>query len=155
MVQAKKEFTLGFMDMLTAPILTFSSAWADSIPDRLLKLITMERLVQGMLKLEYAGDAECVAYIMTRTFESPLNHDWCDVYTHLSCIVCEKNWKEDHWEQTKAPRKLTDWQEKQLLMPLRLWIYKRRRMHVKDRMKGNAPTKVEESKYEQLSMELI
>jgi hypothetical protein len=119
------------MDALRAPVLTHAGMWKDCIPDRLLQVISLERLVMLITKQEIAGDAECVAFIMTRTMESPMTHDWAEIYMHLACKVCCHHWQEDHWEELKAQRELTDYQDKYLLLPLRQWIYKKRREHLK------------------------
>jgi len=132
----KEDFVFHFMDILAAPIITHAQTWADCIPVRLIQAIRMERLFQGIKKLEYAGDAECVAFIMTRTFESPMDHDWTEIYCHLSCKVAEQHWNENHWTEVKAQTELTDYQVNYLLKPLRYWIYKKRREVVKDRMKA-------------------
>lgn len=125
-----EKFVFEFMDMLSAPILTHSAAWKDAIPQRLIKEITLYRLIAGMQKEELATLPETVAFIMTRSFDAPMDHDWTDIYTHVSCTVCEQCWGEDHWEQVKAPRILNQYQAG-MLKHLRQWIYRRRRMHVK------------------------
>lgn len=123
------------MDALTSPILTHARMWADCLPDRLLKLVRMERMVQLMLKKEEAGDAETVAFIMTRTFEAPMEHDWVEIYTHLALRVCQQHWpiSEEAMKDIRAPEVLTDYQQNYLLGPLRRWIYERRRQHTKTR----------------------
>lgn len=126
----RSRFVFHFMDILTSPVLTHSVAWKDCIPQRLLREITLQRLISGMKKEEMATEAETVAFIMTRTFDAPMDHDWTEIYTYLSCKVCQELWGEDHWEHVKAPRELTDWQKNDL-RHLRQWIYKRRRMHLK------------------------
>jgi hypothetical protein len=140
MAKSKKidenSFVFHFMDMLSAPIITHAQTWADCIPMRLIQAIRLERLIQGLKKEECAGDAECVAFIMTRTFESPMDHDWVEIYCHLCAKVAEYHWKHDFWNEIHAQRELTDYQNNYLLKPLRLWIYKKRREVVKDRMKA-------------------
>jgi len=126
----REAFVFHFMDILTAPILTHSVAWKDAIPERLIKTITMSRLIASMQKEELATLPETVAFIMTRSFDAPMDHDWTAIYTHISCKVCEEEWGENHWDEVKAPRELTDWQ-KGMLKHLRQWIWRRRRQHVK------------------------
>ena len=134
--QALKKFTLDMMDSLTAPILTFSQAWADTIPERLLKVIPQARLVASLLKEELATYPEACAYIMTRTSEAPMDDHWTNIYLHVSCSVCEQYWKEDHWEQLEAKRELEGY-EKGLLTQLRKRIYDRRRIIVKERIRAS------------------
>jgi hypothetical protein len=126
----KDKFVFEFMDMLAAPILTHSAAWKDAIPKRLIQEITLHRLIAGMQKEELATLPETVAFIMTRSFDAPMDHDWTDIYTHISCKLCEQCWGEDHWEHVRAPRELNSYQAG-MLKHLRQWIYRRRRQHVK------------------------
>ena len=124
------------MDALTAPVLTHAQSWADSIPGRLIKTIPIARMKSLMMKEEFATLPETVAFIMTRTMEAPMNSDWAEIYFHVSCTVCQDYFNEDHWEQIGAHRTLSEYQERHLLMPLRRWIYERRRKVVKERMKA-------------------
>lgn len=123
------------LDALNAPILTFSHLWADTIPNRLLKQVAMARMFSLMKGQQTATDVECVIYIYTRTLEAPMDNDWVDIYTHLSCRVLETNFNEERWKEVGAPRKLTEWQQ-QKLSGLRQFIYKKRREVVKQRLKA-------------------
>jgi len=125
------------MDALRSPVLTHSIAWADTIPERLLKVIPIARLKSLLLKEETATDPEALAFIYTRTLESPMTNEWVDIYTHLSCKVCEEYWKENHWESVSAPKELSDYNLNYLLKPLRKHIYDRRRKILKERMKAS------------------
>lgn len=123
------------MDALSSPVLTHSQIWTNDIPDRLIKIIPMARLRSLVLQEKFASLAEVCAFIITRTFEAPMSREWIDIYTYVSCKVCEEWWNEDHWKTGIAPESLTDYEEKQFLMPLRLWIYERRRKVLKQRLK--------------------
>jgi len=129
------------MDAVSAPVLTHSAAWKDAIPKRLLDIITIARLKATLMKEELATFPEVCAFVMTRSFDAPMGSDWTDIYTHVSCTVCEEYWGENHWEHVKAPRKLTDYQEKYLLLPLRQWIWRRRREHVKSQIRSEESNK--------------
>lgn len=122
------------IDALTAPILTFSESWADTIPSRLLNLVSIERMAGIIKRHTYATDVECVIYIYTRTLEAPMPSDWTDIYTHLSCKVCERHFNENHWEEVNAPKELTDWLISQLNQ-LRNFIFVKRREVVKQRLR--------------------
>lgn len=124
------------VDALSSPVLTHAQIWADCIPDRLLKIVPMARLKSLILQEKFASLAETCAFMMTRTFESPMSSEWVNIYTYVSCKVCEEWWNEDHWKDGIAPGSLTDYENKQFLMPLRLWIYDRRRKVLKQRLKG-------------------
>lgn len=130
-----RAFVLDIMDVLTAPVLTHSVAWKDSIPARLLKVITMDRLITAMKHEELASYAETCAFIMTRTFDAPMTYEWTEIYVHVACTTCEIHFQEDHWDKVKAKRELDDYQ-KGLLKQLRQWIYHRRREHVKSKIKA-------------------
>ena len=78
------KFTFELMDTLTSPVLTYSQAWTDCIPQRLLDLITPARLVSKLLNEEMATMPEVVTYIMTATLEFPMHGEWVDIYTHCS-----------------------------------------------------------------------
>jgi hypothetical protein len=128
-------FVFHFMDILTAPIMTYDQSWASAIPDRLKKEITMHRLIAGIKQEEMATMAEVVAYLITATLSFPLDNDWVDIYTHAACIVAEECWQENHRDIIQAPRKLSRNQEEDLIR-LRRWIYERRQGNVKKKMKG-------------------
>lgn len=123
-------YIFDIMDALLAPILTFSEAWADTIPKRLLNIIKVARIIALKNNEQLATFPECSVYIYTRTLESPMHGDWTDIYTHVSCKVCQDWFNEDHWEEVKAPKTLTDWQLSKLNQ-LRRHLYERRRLLLK------------------------
>lgn len=129
-----RDYSFDLMDALSAPVMTFSQQWADSIPERVLKAIPMGRMVQLMKREEKASDPEIVAYLITRSFEAPMDHDWADIYTHICCKVCQDFWGEDSWEKVHAPRELSDWPQR-LLNDLRIFIYEKRRKALKAKLK--------------------
>lgn len=122
------------MDALTSPILTFSENWADTIPSRLLKQVPMARMFALLKKEELATYLECSIYIYTRTLEAPMDSDWTDIYTHVSCQSLQDCFSEDHWDEVKAPRTLNDWLEGKLKR-LRQHIYIKRREILKRRQR--------------------
>jgi hypothetical protein len=136
------------MDALRSPVLTQSVSWSDCIPERLLNIIPMARLASLYKHDEFATDSECVAFIMTASMEAPLTSEWVDIYTHLSCKVCEHYWQEDHWKTVMAPKVLSDYDNNYLLKPLRRFIYEKRRKILKERMKEELkrPVQPEEMK---------
>lgn len=99
----------------------------------------MQRLLSAMKKEEMATLAETVAFIMTRTFDAPMDHDWTQIYLWCSCTVCQECFGEDHWDTVfnyHDYRHLNDYQ-KGLLKHLRVWIYNRRRQHVKTNVQSD------------------
>lgn len=126
-------FVFDLMDTLTAPILTFSASWADSIPKELKDTITMSRLIAAMQKEQTASIPEVVAYIMTRTFESPMHREWVNIYTWCAAQYV-KQWTKMEMPDDITPESLTEY-EQSLLKRLRDWIYEKRRKCVKQRLK--------------------
>ena len=123
------------MDALRSPILTHAQIWADTIPERMLKIIPVARLANFIQDKQMASDPEVVVFICTRTFESPMSREWVDIYTHMCCKVLEQYFKEDQWDNVIAPRTLSDYEKGYYLNPLRKWIYQCRRKVLKERMK--------------------
>lgn len=153
----KSDPVFDLMDALKSPILTFSQSWADTLPKRLLDIITMSRMVALMTHEEIATYPEAYAYFMTRTMEAPMQDEWVDIYLHVSCTVCEQYWKEDHWDELQAMRTLPEYHTS-LLKGLRVRIYEQRRKILKSRLKG-LKTKVqkepEEKKVEIVQLSLF
>lgn len=132
----EEKFVFEFMDMLTAPIITFSASWADAIPNLLKRDISFSRMVSGMMDEKMATIPETVAYIMTRTLEAPMNHEWTNIYLwcSLDYMKTYRNKTDADFEDIFPPEKLSDY-EKSLLKRLRVWIYEKRREVVKQRIK--------------------
>lgn len=63
------------MDALSSPVLTHASTWKDCIPDRLIKIVPMARMKSLLLQEKYASLAETCAFIMTRTYEAPMQSE--------------------------------------------------------------------------------
>jgi len=123
------------VDALRSPVLTHSSSWADCIPERIIRRIPEARMINLMQEIEMATDIECSAFIMTASMEAPLDRDWTDIYTHVACKTLQDWFGEDHWEEVRAPRTLTEYQRNYLLNPLKKHIYEKRRKILRQRMK--------------------
>jgi len=128
-------YIFDLMDALRSPVLTHAIAWADTIPERLLKVIPIARLKNLMLRKETATDPEALAFIYTRTLEAPMAKEWVDIYAHLTCKVAEEYWKENHWEVFTTSREISKYDMNYFLKPLKKHIYDRRRKILKERMK--------------------
>ena len=137
------EQVFNLMDALRSPVLTFSQGWADCIPERILEIIPVSRLAASLNDEKMATMPEAVAYIMTATLEFPMHGEWVDIYTYVSCKVCQDHFGEDHWDDIKAPRELDQWNQ-DMLNKLRRWIYDERRKYLKDRMKSEKRLEKEE-----------
>lgn len=154
MSKESDKFVFDLTDALRAPILTHASAWADCIPERILKIIPLARMIALHNQQEMGTYEECSAFIMTAGMEAPLDSDWTDIYTHVSCTVLERWFKEDCWAEVQAPRTLTEYQRNYLLNPLRKHIWEKRRKLLRERMKSeeklqHAPTQQEQVIIEQ------
>jgi len=128
------DFAFDILDALQSPFLTFSTAWADSIPGRVVEIIPLSRMIALMKHERTATYAEVSAYMITRSFEAPLDYDWVQIYTHVSCKTLQDWFNEDRWEIVHAPRELSHGLRSQL-DHLRHCIYEKRRQILKDRMK--------------------
>lgn len=127
-------YVFDLVDALSAPILTFSQLWADVIPERVLNIIPISRMIALRKAEQLATYEECVVYIYTRSLEAPMDSEWTDIYTHITCKTCEDWFQEDHWDVVKAPRELTDWLHSKL-NNLRHHIYNKRRDILKKRLR--------------------
>lgn len=127
-------YVFDILDALNAPILTFSKQWADIIPRRIIHIVPLARMLALIRNEKLATYAECTIYIYTRTFESPMDHEWADIYTHVSCKTLEEWFGENHWQAVGAPPTLNEWLLSKL-DGLRLHIYNKRRDILKSRIK--------------------
>jgi len=136
-VKDKSEFAfvLDIVDALQGPILTFSPAWADTIPQRMLRLVPFARMKALMLKENLATYLEVAIYIYTRSLDAPMDSDWVDIYTHVCCTVTQEYFNEDHWDTVRATKILSDWL-KSKLNDLRRHIYEKRRQILTQRLKA-------------------
>lgn len=133
-VSKNHDFVFDLMDVLSSPVLTFDTSWADLIPARLLKQVTLARIIALRKNECLATYLECVIYIYTRSMEAPMSSEWVDIYTHVSCQTLQDWFGEDHWNETKAPKKLSEWLMSKLNR-LRQFIYERRRKILKERLR--------------------
>ena len=131
----ESNYVFDIVDALSAPILTFSKHWADVLPERILNIVQLARMIALMKGEQTATYAECVIYMYTRTLEAPMDHEWTDIYTHVSCTTLEDWFGEDHWNDTRAPKELSDWLQSKLT-GLRRHIYEKRREILKQKCKS-------------------
>lgn len=131
----KEDCIFDITDALRSPILTFSHQWANLIPSRLLNQVTISRMV-ALLKEEcLATYPESCIYLYTASFEGPLDADWTNIYTHVSCKSLQDWFNEDHWNSVKGPRVLNEWLASKL-NKLRRHIYQKRREILNQRIKA-------------------
>ncbi|MDF0716094.1 hypothetical protein PY092_08055 [Muricauda sp. 334s03] len=138
--KAKSDFVLDFMDLLQSPIIVCPSQWQDAVPKDLLDNIIMARMLTRMRGEHMASLTEVVAYMMPRTFESPMPSEWVNIYTWCGlqyAMTFKKDGQIEAMEEV-APKQLSEY-EMGLLKGLRLWIYEKRRKALKDNMKASTP----------------
>ncbi len=124
------DYALDLVDAVSGPIITFSRDWADTMPERILNIVTRARLKALLTREHLATDVDCMLYIYTRTLIGPMDYHWTNIYLHLSCKTLSEWFDEDRWEAVDAPRELTEW-EQSILMDLRRRIYETRRKVLK------------------------
>ncbi|MCG8319870.1 MAG: hypothetical protein MI921_10240 [Cytophagales bacterium] len=132
----KKDFVFEILDPISSPIIVYNSAWKDSLPKDLLSNIRMDRLMSSMKGEDLASFSEVVAYMMPRTFEHPMSHNWTNIYTWCG-LQYAKTFKPNQVEYMSeiAPTNL-DQYEQGLLNDLRRWIYRKRREALKVQFKA-------------------
>ncbi len=138
--QDKSDFVLDFMDLLQSPIIVYPSQWQDAVPKDLLDNITMARMLTRMRGEDMASLTEVVAYMMPRTFESPMPSEWVNIYTWCGLQYAKtfKRTGQTEAMEEVAPQQLSEY-EMGLLKRLRVWIYEKRRQGLKDNMKTSMP----------------
>lgn len=142
--QTIASYIFDILDAVSAPILTFSHWWADTIPHRMLQNIPLARILALRNRQHLATEEECAVYIYTRTLDAPMDQDWTEIYCHLCCKVLQKWFHEDHWKEMAAPSQLTELQIGKLHR-LRNHLYQKRREILKASVKaeqkesGNKP----------------
>lgn len=134
--RSQDNFVFDLVDVLQAPVLTFSMSWADTIPQRLLDILPIARMIALKQNEQLATYAEVAIYIYTRTLEAPMDSEWVDIYTHVSCTTLQQYFNEDHWQEVMAPATLSDWLQSKL-RDLRRHIYDKRREILKKQLKAS------------------
>ncbi len=138
--KAKYSYVLDVMDLMESPIIEYPSQWQDAVTKDLLNKITMARMLTQMRGEHMASLTEVVAYMMPRTFESPMPSEWVNIYTWCGLQYAKTFKKTGQMEAMEevAQKQLSEY-EMGLLKRLRLWIYEKRRQAVKDNMKTSMP----------------
>lgn len=131
----KKDYIFEILDALSAPMLTFSQLWVGAIPQRLLDIIKLSRMCALKKGEQLATYPECVIYLYTCALEAPMDSDWTDIYVHLTCQTLADWFNEDHWDEVKTPKQLSEWLAGKLI-GLRRHIYNKRREILKQRLKS-------------------
>lgn len=124
------------------PVIIFQCAWGtrDMIPDWLFDQIKIDRLLELMIaqkenRAPMGTDSEALAYMIPRTMEAPMGHDWTEIYMYLfnKVITSRPGNKvevpEDLRKETISNYLMGD------LLHLKRWIYEKKVQHRKARLK--------------------
>ena len=133
--------------VFTDPIIVFPSPWMDTLPDWIKPAITMDRLIECMRSTKEgnptATDSEAMAYMYPRSLESPMGHDWTEIYMYLGTRVCRQHRKVE-FPADIAKETLTDGQMRDL-RDLKNFIYDRRLKVRTERLRGEKREAAEEA----------
>jgi hypothetical protein len=116
---------------IAGPLIVFSTPWSDVIPKWVRGEITMRRMIQQMKMLrnrdepKLATDIETMAYIMPRTMDAPMDHDWTEIYLWLArkCLIDAGRPGVEATEDI-APKEINQ-QQKEMLRHLQRWLWDR------------------------------
>ncbi len=143
------------------PTIVFQSAWAtkDFFPEWLMQRITMDRLIELMVARKeerepMATDSEALAYMMPRTMEAPLGHDWTQVYLYLGTKVIDTETCKGNMPDDIRVDKLDSGQEADL-RHLKQWIFNVKVKHRAGRRKEMKQEIKEEEETEKAAQEVI
>ena len=99
--------------VFTDPILVFPGGWGDTLPEWLKNVITLERLEMNMKALRGEEmtdtDSEACAYLYTAALTQPMDHDWGQIYLHVTAKTY-KRWGKDDMPQDIAVDSISDYQ---------------------------------------------
>ena len=141
--------------VFTDPIIMYPSPWMDTLPDWIKPAITIDRLLECARSNKEghptATDSEAMAYMYPRSLESPLGHDWTEIYLYLGTRVCRQHRKVE-FPADVAKETLTDGQMRDL-RDLKNWIYSRRVKVRDERRRGEKRKESEDA--EELRKETI
>ena len=128
----ESNFVFDIMDCFKSPVIVFKSAWQSAVPSDLIKNISISRMISLKKGEKMASITEVVAYMMPRTFESPMQHEWVNIYLWAGFQYAKSFKGKEQQDATAeiAPKELTNY-EQQLLNGLRIWIYNKRRKELK------------------------
>ena len=121
----------GLASEILRPIIVWPGPWAQDNPAWLKGQIKIDRLIQLMRGVEgLATYSEVAFYMLPRAMESPLGHDWTQIYLFTAKqVMGHKVPKSEKWLHDL---KLTEWQEKKLLN-FRRWLWEKSMKALKER----------------------
>lgn len=109
----------------TDPIIVYRSPWASIVPQWLREAILSARLIALRKGLGgeplTASDEEALAYLIPRSFESPLDGDWHEIYSYLVTKIYDKHTGHPI-PKDLVKENISEYQH-ELLDHLKSWIY--------------------------------
>ena len=145
-----------FVGTLTDPILCWPGYEQDKPPKEYMETITIQRLIENMAALHenrepMGTDAEAAWYISTRSFESPMTHEWCKIYQY--CFTKTMECLHKDVPADLRVDELTDYEMNQYLLPLKRWIYRKRCEHRKELGRQERKELKEEAKQQKIVLQ--
>ncbi len=124
---------------LVDPIIVMPGGWGESLPEWLKEKVSLERLAENMLAVKEgreptATDAEAACYLYTASLSAPIGGDWTQIYLYVAGGEM-KNQSENELPEDIRVDSLTE-QQRRDLRRLKIWIYKARVEHRKEKARG-------------------
>ena len=128
----EKFVTHHLMYLLTAPTVGMPK-WGDILSMHKQE-ITIQRLArqEEIFEAQECTEFEAMLYISTASPESPLNHDWTEVYMYLL-----RRWSPEKARAAdiEGPDKLNKYRQQENLTRLRKWIYRTQMNHLQSQLR--------------------
>jgi len=136
------------------PVIVYPSPWTADLPDWIMTQVHLERLIMN-IKVNHeggvpVGDTEVLAYMFSRTMDSPMPEQWNRIYTFV--FNQAMNFKRVAVPEDLKSEKLTDY-DMQALKHLKHWIYERRVKHRKGKARGERQQAKQETELETVSLQ--
>jgi hypothetical protein len=127
----KKKAVDDLVGVFYDPVIMFTSAWMDTLPEWIKPEITTQRLLHlikhkddmSTTEAQMATDIEAMAYMYPASLEFPLNYHWTQVYLYLTTKCLERTGKkipDDVRVDKLRPDELRE------RFTLKSWLYKKR-----------------------------
>jgi hypothetical protein len=131
-----EKFVFDLLDVLQSPIIVYSPAWADTLPDDLKDNITLGRMINKTAGVEEASVPELVAYLYTASLEGPISSEWVKIYEAVMAEYISRFQRQgaDGLLEELQETKLNSYEEG-LKRDLARFIYKKRREALKEKGK--------------------
>ena len=132
-----EKFVFDLLDVFQSPIIVYSPAWADTLPDDLRGNITLGRMINKMAGVEEASVPELVAYLYTASLEGLITSAWTRIYEAMTAEYISRFHRQgsDGLLEELQEVKLNSYEEG-LKRDLACFIYKKRREALRGKKRG-------------------